>query len=175
VADPEYYRISDTRILYIFVDAYGRGVWLTLASACSLLRTFPETAMTRGARCSVSGTCAAAFLPYQLPRCGNDWTAVTARRPLLLHTGLDPAFWIQTMPVSDGRPTHRRQLAAPAPDPSASGKSDSASQHCAPLLAADRLRFISIVNDYGHRHSCSTTTAISTRGYPHLRFLLFRT
>jgi hypothetical protein len=26
-------------------------------------------------------------------------------QPLLLHTGLDPAFWIQAMPVSDGRPT----------------------------------------------------------------------
>ena len=32
-------------------------------------------------RCSVSGTCAAALLPYQLPRWGNDWAAVTARSP----------------------------------------------------------------------------------------------
>jgi hypothetical protein len=32
-------------------------------------------------RCSVSGTCAAALLPYQLPRWGSDWAAVTARSP----------------------------------------------------------------------------------------------
>ncbi|KAH8749664.1 hypothetical protein BGZ57DRAFT_131080 [Hyaloscypha finlandica] len=36
-------------------------------------------------RCSVSGTCAAALLPYQLPRWGNDWAAVTAAAPAAPH------------------------------------------------------------------------------------------
>jgi hypothetical protein len=67
-------------------------------------------------RCSVSGTCAAALLPYQLPRWGNDWAAVTARSPCCSTRAwiLQSGFWPPNTPNTPSP-------AAPAPDPSASG------------------------------------------------------
>ena len=73
-------------------------------------------------RCSVSGTCAAALLPYQLPRWGNDWAAVTARSPCC-STG-PGSCCLDSSHACLGRPPNTPNTpspAAPAPDPPASG------------------------------------------------------